>query len=208
MGKNKNPISFLGFIAFSSVEFWSKIIGYWEFSYWTTLLTISITGCVPGGPLKPSRWKIGEHFVWLGMDADIWDYCQSCDIYQCEFHKSWVKPVLLKSLPLITQSFARVAIDIVGPLSHRSAEGHKYILMLIDFATGFPEAFPLFVTEALLSILSRVGVHHEGQADRDTHFTLQLMAKLYKLLGKKPQVTTVSSQQKQTCRETTWASQK
>lgn len=36
-----------------------------------------------------------------------------------------------------------VAADVVGPLSPPSAEGHKSIVTLTDFATGFPEAIPL-----------------------------------------------------------------
>ena len=49
----------------------------------------------------------------------------------------------LQPMPIITEPFARVAIDLVGPFSPASSDGHKYILTLIDFATGFPEAVPL-----------------------------------------------------------------
>ncbi|KAK3881465.1 hypothetical protein Pcinc_014121 [Petrolisthes cinctipes] len=68
-----------------------------------------------------------------------------------------IKPVLLKPLPVVTEPFARVAVDIMGPLSPPSSEHQKYILTLIDFATGFPEAIPLkdidsiSVAETLLS---------------------------------------------------------
>lgn len=52
---------------------------------------------------------------------------------------------------------ARVAIDLVGPLSPPFVE-HKYILTLIDYSTGFPEALQLkdvdsiSVAESLLTI--------------------------------------------------------
>ena len=56
-------------------------------------------------------------------------------------------------------------------------QGNRYILTLIDFATGFPEAVPLkdidsiSVAEALQHILSRVGIPKEILSDRGTQFT-------------------------------------
>jgi len=99
-------------------------------------------------------------------------------------------------MPIMTEPFSRVAIDIVGPLNPPSDDGHKYILTLIDFATGFPEAIPLreidsvSVAEALLVIFSRVGIPREILSDRGTQFTSQLMGELHKLLGIKPLFTT------------------
>ena len=46
-------------------------------------------------------------------------------------------------MPLIDKPFKRVAIDLVGPISPPSEEGHRYILTLVDFATRYPEAVPL-----------------------------------------------------------------
>ncbi|KAK3895275.1 hypothetical protein Pcinc_000992 [Petrolisthes cinctipes] len=107
-----------------------------------------------------------------------------------------VKLVPLQTLPIITEPFSRVAIDLVGPLSPPSSEGHRYILTLIDFATGFPEALPLksidtiSVAEALITIFSRVGIPREILSDQGTQFTPQLMQEIHKLLGVKPMFTT------------------
>ena len=145
---------------------------------------------------RKTEWKVSTHFFWPGMGADIRDYCRSCDICQRKSYKGRVKNVPLQPLPVITEPFSRVAVDIVGPLSPPSSEGHKYILTLIDFASGFPEAIPLkdvdsvSVAEALLSIFSRVGIPREILSDRGTQFTSHLMAELHKLLGVKPQFTT------------------
>ena len=46
------------------------------------------------------------------------------------------------SLPIIETPFERVGLDIVGPLP-KSARGHQYILVLVDYATRYPEAIPL-----------------------------------------------------------------
>ena len=140
--------------------------------------------------------KIGECFFWPGMGADIRDFCRSCDRCQRTSAKGRVRPVPLQPLPVITEPFSRVAIDLVGPLSPPSSEGHRYILTLIDYATGFPEAVPLkeidsvSVAEALLSIFARVGIPKEILSDNGTQFTSKLMAELHKLLGVKPSFTT------------------
>lgn len=54
--------------------------------------------------------------------------------------KGRLRPVPLKHLPIITEPFTRVAVDFVVPLSPLTSEEHCYILTLIDFSTGFPEA--------------------------------------------------------------------
>lgn len=46
-------------------------------------------------------------------------------------------------MPIVTEPFTKVAIVLVGTVSPRSARGHAYILTMIDFSTGFPEAIPL-----------------------------------------------------------------
>ncbi|XP_042589350.1 uncharacterized protein LOC122138794 [Cyprinus carpio] len=48
----------------------------------------------------------------------------------------------LHPLPVISSPFRRIAMDIVGPLE-RSSAGHLYILVVSDYATRYPEAFPL-----------------------------------------------------------------
>ena len=145
---------------------------------------------------RKTGMKIGDKFFWPGMGADIRDFCRSCDVCQRMSSKGRVRPVPLQPLPIITEPFSRVAIDLVGPLSPPSSQGHRYILTLIDYATGFPEAVPLkevdsiSVAEALLSIFSRVGIPREILSDQGTQFTSQLMGELHKLLGVKPSFTT------------------
>lgn len=57
-------------------------------------------------------------------------------------------------------------MDIVGPLP-RSSTGHRYILVLIDYATRDPEAIPLRVVavpqiaEELIKWTARVGITKE-----------------------------------------------
>ena len=89
--------------------------------------------------------------------------------------------------PVMTEPFLRIAKDVVGPLP-RSRMGNKYILVVCDYATRFPEALALksidaeHVAEALMSLFSRVGVPNELLTDQGTNFTLRLLEKLYQLL--------------------------
>lgn len=93
------------------------------------------------------------------MGADICAYCRSCSKLQRLSVKGRVLRVPLNPLPIIMVPFSRVAIDLVRLLSPLSSEGHRHMLTLIDFATGFG-AVPLkdidtiSVAEALLVIFS------------------------------------------------------
>ena len=48
----------------------------------------------------------------------------------------------LKPIPAVKEPFARIIIDIVGPLP-RTKEGNRYLLTILDQATRYPEAVPL-----------------------------------------------------------------
>ena len=136
--------------------------------------------------------KVSQDFYWPSMCADIRDYCRSCDKCQRMSAKERVRPVPLQPLPVIAESFSRVAIALVGPLSPPSSEGHCYIVTLIDFSTGFTEPMlikgidTISVFEALLTIFARVGIPRKILSNRGTQFTSQLMAELHKPLGVKP----------------------
>ena len=49
----------------------------------------------------------------------------------------------LKPVEIVTEPFKKIAIDIVGELP-RTTTGHKYILTIVDYATWYPEAIPLY----------------------------------------------------------------
>lgn len=92
---------------------------------------------------RKTSQKIGEVFFWPIMWSDIRAFCKSCDKCQRMSFQGRVRPVPLMQLPIVTDPFSRVAVDIVGPLTPLTSEGHRYLLTLKDFATGFPEAVPL-----------------------------------------------------------------
>ena len=58
-----------------------------------------------------------------------------------------VKKSTLKPVEIVTEPFKKIAIDIVGELP-RTTTGYKYILTIVDYATRYPEAIPLQITNA------------------------------------------------------------
>lgn len=79
-------------------------------------------------------------------------------------------------------------MDIVGPLD-RSKSGNRFILVICDYATKYPEAFPLKnvkarqIANCLIQLFSRVGVAREIVTDQGTNFVSELLKQVYQLLG-------------------------
>ncbi len=102
----------------------------------------------------------------------------------------------LRPLPLMQVPFERIGMDLIGPLE-RSARGHRFALVLVDYATRYPEAVALrnisakSVAEALFSMISRVGIPKEILTDQGTAFMSRTIRELYGLLGIKSVRTSV-----------------
>jgi len=62
----------------------------------------------------------------------------------------------------IDTPFQRVTIDLIGPLQPTTDRGNRYILIIVDYATRYPDAVALRgieterVAEALVDVYSRV----------------------------------------------------
>ena len=142
-----------------------------------------------GGHLgnKKTRERILNHFYWPGIFPDVAKFCKSCENCQKCIPKGRVPKAPLIPIQPMDEPFKRVAIDIVGPLN-RTKRGHKYILVICDYATKYPEAIPLksieseSVATALIDTFSRVGFPTELLSDQGTNFMSALMEQLCKLL--------------------------
>ncbi|XP_053486641.1 uncharacterized protein LOC128611284 [Ictalurus furcatus] len=139
--------------------------------------------------------KLRDHFVWRGMDAEVRAFCQQCP--QCQrTAPRRPPPAPLIPLPIIGVPFERVGMDLVGPLP-KSARGHEYILVLVDYATRYPEAVPLRkatsqnIARELVLLFSRVGIPKDVLTDQGTPFVSKLMADLCRLLQVKHLRTSV-----------------
>ncbi|XP_076043623.1 uncharacterized protein LOC143026738 [Oratosquilla oratoria] len=146
--------------------------------------------------VQKTQDRIQSQFFWPGIGREIVRMVRSCDVCQKTTDRGRVKPAPLGPLPLISEPFQRVAVDIVGPIIPRAADGAKYILTCVDFATRWPEAVPLrnietvTVAEAMFEIFCRVGIPKQVLSDRGSQFTSVMMEELLRLLAVKGLRTT------------------
>ncbi|KAL1248768.1 hypothetical protein QQF64_022086 [Cirrhinus molitorella] len=109
--------------------------------------------------------------------------------------QGWKQSPLIP-LPIIEVPFERIGMDLVGPLP-KSARGHEHILVIVDYATRYPEAVPLrkatakAIAQELFLLFSRVGIPAEILTDQGTPFMSRLMADLCRLLQVKQLRTSV-----------------
>ena len=79
---------------------------------------------------------------WPTIYRDVAEYCWTCGSCQKRLLNIILQPAPLISLPIIDTPFKRVAMDIVGPLPCIRS-GKRYILVLCDYPTHYPEAAAL-----------------------------------------------------------------
>ncbi|KAL0152472.1 hypothetical protein M9458_052195 [Cirrhinus mrigala] len=139
--------------------------------------------------------RIRDRFHWPGLDADVKAFCQACPTCQIMAPRT-PPPSPLIPLPIIEVPFERIGLDLVGPLP-KSARGHEHILVIVDYATRYPEAVPLrkatakAIAQELFLLASRVGIPAEILTDQGTPFMSGLMVDLCRLLWVKQLRTTV-----------------
>ena len=138
--------------------------------------------------------RILSRFYWPTLYRDVEEFCKCCRICQKASRLKGSKAPLIP-LPIVTEPFRRVAMDIVGPLP-RTVSGNRYILVMSDYATRYPEAVPVkaidaeHIAEELVKIFARVGIPEEILTDQGSNFTSQLLAEIYQLLHVHPIRTT------------------
>ena len=141
------------------------------------------------GKHKTAR-RILQRFYWPTLYKDVQEYCRTCG--PCQKTSQWKdRKAPLIPLPVIGVPFQRIAMDIVGPLP-RSRSGNRYILVVCDYATRYPEAVALksidaeHIAEELVQLFARVGIPEEILTDQGSNFTSQLLTELYKMLHVHP----------------------
>ena len=113
---------------------------------------------------KKTMNRVQRHFYWPGLQGDVRRFCQSCDVCQRTIPKGRVGKALLGKMPVINVPFERVAVDLVGPIDPMTNQKNRFILVIVDFATRYPEAVALknidtrTVAESLLGVFGRVGM--------------------------------------------------
>ncbi|XP_057693505.1 uncharacterized protein LOC130916648 [Corythoichthys intestinalis] len=138
--------------------------------------------------------RVKRYFYWPGLRKDVEQFCRSCP--ECQItsarrpHKAPLHP-----LPVVSTPFQRLGMDVVGPVE-KSKSGNRFMLVITDYATKYPEVFPLKTIKAktvafcLLQLFSRVGFPQEILTDQGTNFMSKLLKDVYQLLGIKGLRTT------------------
>ncbi|KAL0178548.1 hypothetical protein M9458_027442, partial [Cirrhinus mrigala] len=141
--------------------------------------------------------RIRKYFHWPGLNAEVTKYCQSCPECQKVSNQGPCR-VPLQLLPVIGTPYERLSddgMDVVGPVE-RSRSGNRFMLVVTDYATRYPEVFPLksikakYAATCLVQLFSRVGFPSEILTDQGTNFMSTLLKQVYKLLGIKSLRTT------------------
>ena len=134
--------------------------------------------------------RILQRFYWPTLFKEVDVYCRSCPECQKTAPGRGHRAPLIP-LPIIDEPFRRIAMDIVGPLP-KSRAGHRYILVICDYATRYPEAVALrsidaeHVAEELMKVFARVGIPQEVLTDQGSNLTSQLLREVYRLLQVQP----------------------
>ena len=174
-------------VEYNGVKYFDRIVV--PQAYRPEILRIAHTIPIAGhmGQEK-TRERIEPHFHWPGCLKEINDYCATCPECQIVARKMKALRAPLLSLPIVSEPFRKVAIDLIGELP-RSKNGYKYILTLVDYATRYPEAVPLrntssrHIADALINIFCRVGIPEELVSDQGSNLIGELMKQLYESLG-------------------------
>jgi hypothetical protein len=119
------------------------------------------------------------------MRAECKRYCDTCLV--CQKLKPAKERVSTKLGAIRSRPFAQLAFDLIVLTGSEDAEGHKYILVVVDSFTHAIELFPLkkatadSVVIALHDVLSRFHKPHEVRHDNAKQFTAGVVAKLLKM---------------------------
>ncbi|XP_061080680.1 protein NYNRIN-like [Conger conger] len=133
--------------------------------------------------------RILARFYWPGVKKAVEDYCRHCAVCQLHSPKVTLRNPLIP-LPVIDVPFRRIAMDILGPLP-KSSRGHRYILVILDYATRYPEAVPLrtatgkAVARELFLLFSRVWIAEELLTDQGSCFMSGVLKEMCRLLQSK-----------------------
>lgn len=126
-------------------------------------------------------------FYWPQQYSDTVNHCKACPDCQLTAPSKKTHRAPLISMPIIDTPFSHIAMDIVGPLE-RSKAGHRYILVVCDYAKKYPEAFPLKkikarqIVNCLIHLFSPIGIPKEIITDQGTNFTSKLLKDVYSVL--------------------------
>ncbi|XP_059494496.1 uncharacterized protein LOC125465967 isoform X1 [Stegostoma tigrinum] len=140
--------------------------------------------CYEHQGIKHTGRRTLQYFYWPSVFIDVAHYCKVCEKCHYSHKQGDVGNLGLRPLPTINIPFKRVSIDVVGPLPFTTNSGKRYILMMVDCASRYPDATALVSVEAdivamaLLVMFTRVGFPDEILSNQGENFMSQLVMQL------------------------------
>ncbi|ROT62945.1 hypothetical protein C7M84_019191 [Penaeus vannamei] len=173
-------------------------------SYWVVLvprtlrrdLLHELHGGITSGHLgvKRTLTRLRQRFYWVGMRRDVQEWCRTCEV--CCARNGPVKNCASLQVYQVCAPLERVAVDIVGPFPV-TTQGNRFICVVMDYFTKWPEAYALpdheaeTVAEALVNnFITRFGVPCELHSDQGREFESVVFQECCRLLGIKKTRTT------------------
>ncbi|MCG8622472.1 MAG: DDE-type integrase/transposase/recombinase [Proteobacteria bacterium] len=132
--------------------------------------------------------RVQQRFYWPQSSRDIKKWCAACDL--CASKKGPMKkPRARLQQYNVGAPMERIAMDVLGPLPE-STTGNKYIIIIADYFTKWPEAFAIPNQEAttianllVREVVCRYGVPLELHSDQGRNFESTVFAEMCSLLG-------------------------
>ncbi|KAJ8952348.1 hypothetical protein NQ318_017242, partial [Aromia moschata] len=139
--------------------------------------------------------RVRDRFYWVNCRRDVEEWCKRCDL--CSAKKGPKTRSRGKMVQYLSGApFERVAVDILGPLPVTD-RGNKYLMVVMDYFSKWPEAVPLpnqeaeTVAEAFIeNVIARHGVPLELHSDQGRNFESELWQEVMKIMGIKKTRTT------------------
>ena len=138
--------------------------------------------------IKKTLQRLRKRGYWVGMRRDVQEWCRVCEV--CAVKKG---PPHAPQAPLQLMSVGapmeRVAVDVAGPFPV-SSSGNRFIIVIIDYFSKWPEAFAVPNQEAATvarvlvdGFFSRFGMPNELHSDQGSNFESKLFRECCQLLG-------------------------
>ncbi|GFV98174.1 retrovirus-related Pol polyprotein from transposon 412 [Trichonephila clavipes] len=132
--------------------------------------------------------KVRERFYWNNVRSDVETCCRICD--PCAARKGPRKRTRRRlQLYNVGAPFERIAFDILGTLP-RSSDGNNNILVVMDYFTKWPEAYPIPDQEAstvadvlVQHWISRFGVPLQLHSDQGRNFDSAVCKRLCEIFA-------------------------
>ena len=141
---------------------------------------------------KRTSERIRYSFYWPGLRADVLKHFNSCEPCLQRDRLRVTDRVPIREIERPDLPDAHLMMDVIGPIDPPSAQGHKYLLCVIDVCTSWPSIYLLknlsakSVCECLGDLFSILGVASIISSDNATSFSSRLTQECLSRLGSTP----------------------